>query len=211
MEEVIGISHLGFKAILDGLEEILGLNGTRSILRYTGFQHLIEKPLEYDLGSRMEIEDTNKLFWGVREIVGNKGYNSLMYRGGILTIKAAHSHSEALQTIVSTEMEPEEKIKQLYAIYLHTIGLNSEEVVEFFPEKKELLIHRVGCYECGHIFNNQEICKDITRPGCATILGGTHHVGNLRPDLVTVHAEEIKCRLLGHDECLFRVKYEFKK
>ena len=211
MEEVIGISHLGFRAIIDGLEEILGLNGMRALLRYTGFQSLIEHPLEYDLGSRMEVADTNRLFRGIREIVGNKGYNSLMYRGGILTIKAAHSHSEALQTIVSTEMTPEEKIKQLYYIYLNTIGLKLEEVVEFFPEKKELLIHRVGCYECGDIFKNREICKDITRPGCATILGGTYQVGNLRPDLVTAQAEEIKCRLMGHDECIFQVKYELKK
>jgi hypothetical protein len=211
MEEVIGISHLGFRAIIDGLEEILGVNGTRALLRYTGFQNLIEHPLEYDMGSRMELADTNRLFKGIREIVGDKGYNSLMYRSGTLTIKSAHAHSEVVQSIVNSETTPEEKIKQLYSLYLGAIGLNLEQVVEFFPEKKELLIHRVGCYECGDIYKNREMCKDITRPGCATILGGTYQVGNLRPDLVTAEAEEIKCRLLGHDECLFRVTYEPKK
>jgi hypothetical protein len=211
MEEVIGISHLGFRAIVDGLEEILGVNGTRSILRYTGFQNLIEKPLGYDLGSRMEVADTNRLFRGIREIVGNKGYNSLMYRGGMLTIKSAHAHSETVQAIVNQEATPEEKVNQLYSLYLGSIGLNLEQFVEFFPEKREMLIHRAGCYECGDIFNDREMCKDITRPGCATILGGTYQVGNLRPDLVTVQAEEIKCRLMGHDECLYKVKYEFTK
>ncbi len=208
MEEYKGMSHLGFKAIIDALEEILGINGTRAILRYTGFQNLIDNPLEYDLEARMEPEDTFKLFLGLRQIVGNKGYNSLMYRGGILTIKSAHSHSEALQSIVNTEMNPDEKIKQLCYLYMYTVGQNPEEVVEFFPEKKELLIHRAGCYECGYMLNMPEICKDITRPGCATILGGVYQVANLRPDVVTADAEEIKCRFLGDDECLFRIKYK---
>lgn len=52
--------------------------------------------------------------------------------------------------------------------------------------------------------------EEIKRRGCANVLEAVYSVGNLRPDLVTVQADEIKCGLIGDDECLFRVLYEIK-
>ena len=69
-----------------------------------------------------------------------------------------------------------------------------------------LITTSVPCYG----MSNVEIVEEIKRPGCANVLAAVHSVGNLRPDLVTVQAEEIKCSLIGDDECLFRAVYEIK-
>jgi hypothetical protein len=210
MTETHAASHLVMRSVIDSIEEILGTNGKNSILNYSGFGHLIENPPEYDTEKRMKPEELPKVFIAIREIVGNKGYNSLLRRGGVLSIKNAISKSEPLQALVNLEAEPTEKLNQLYSAYLYNMGLNPDEVMESSPEKCEILIHRRPpyCNECGVVVEDKKILRDITKPGCAFIVGGVKQIGNLRPDLVTVEVEEIKCSLIGDDECLFRINYK---
>jgi len=83
------------------------------------------------------------------------------------------------------------------------MGLDPAEVLEFFPEKNEIFMHRspTQCNECWVVF------EDVQKPGCAFVVGSLRQMGYLRPDLVTVEVEETKCCLVGDDECLFRIKY----
>ena len=209
MAETHAASHLVMRSVIDSIEEILGTNGKNSILNYSGFGHLIENPPEYDTEKRMKPEDLSKVFLAIREIVGNKGYNSLLLRAGVLAIKNAVSKSEPLQAIANLEAEPTEKLNQFYSAYLYNMRLNPDEVMESFPEKCEILIHRKPqCSECGIVVENKNIRKDIKKPGCAFTTGGIEQIGNIRPDLVTVEVEEIKCSLVGDDECLFRINYK---
>ena len=84
MAENMGLSYIAFMSVIDSMEEIIGVNGKNAILRYTGFEKLIDTPLEYTTEKRMAVEDGHRLYMGIREIIGNKGYNPLMFRGGIL-------------------------------------------------------------------------------------------------------------------------------
>jgi len=211
MTENKGLSYVAFMSIIDSMEEIIGINGKNAILRYTGFEKLIGNPLEYTTEKRMTVEDGHKLYMGIREIIGNKGYNPLMYRGGILTTKNVLSHSEGLRALADLEGDALEKLNQLYSAYIYTIGLKPEDVMEFNTEKKEILIHRrPSCNECDFVLKRKDMLEEIKRPGCANVLAAVYSVGNLRPDLVTVEADEIKCSLIGDDECLFRAVYEIK-
>ncbi len=207
----MGLSYVAFMSVIDSMEEIIGVNGKNAILRYIGFEKLIDNPLEYTIQKRMAVEDGHRLYMGIREIIGNKGYNPLMFRGGVLATKNVLAHSEGLRALADLKGDGMEKLQQFYSSYIYTIGLTPEEVLEFNTEKSEILVHRrPSCNECDFVLKRKDLLEEIKRPGCANVLAAVYSVGNLRPDLVTVKADEIKCSLIGDDECLFRVLYEIK-
>jgi len=212
MAEIQGLTHLAFRGVLDSLEENLGVNGKNAILRYIGFESFITNPPDYDGEKRMAPEDNKTVWMGVREIIGNNGYNSLLYRAGIFLINKVLSMSQPLQAVVALEQEPIEKLKTIYSAYLYNIGLVPEQDLEIHTDKNLIVIHRAQCNECEYVIKNPENLKGIMRPGCAFVQGGVFQVGNLRQDLYKVTSvSEETCRLLGADECLFHAKYELIK
>jgi hypothetical protein len=209
MTEAKGITYLGFRSVLDSLDEHIGVNGKNAILRYVGMENFITDPPDYDGDKRLDDAQYKVLWPGIREIVGNKGYNSLIYRAGIMVINTALSHSEGLQAIVNLDVGPVEKMHQAYGAYLYNAGLDPEEVLKVDEDKQEIVIHRPNCSECENVRKNEQLTRDITKPGCAFIRGAFYQLGNLRPDLFVVETvSEVKCKLIGDDECLFVIKYE---
>lgn len=126
-----------------------------------------------------------------------------------MVINTALSHSEGLQALVNLDAEPVEKIHQIYGAYLYNIGLDPAKVMEIDEDKKKITIHRYDCNECENVYKNDELIKDISKPGCALIRGAFYLLGNLRPDLFVVDTvSEEKFKLLGDDECLFVMNYK---
>jgi len=207
--EVKGITYLGFRSVLDSLDEHIGVNGKNAILRYVGMENFIATPPDYDSDKRLD-DSQYKRFWsGIREIVGNKGYSALIYRAGIMTVNTALTHSEGLKALVNLDAGPVEKIHQAYGAYLYNTGLDPTKLMEIDEDKQEIVIHRPNCNECENIYKNEQLTRDINKPGCAFVRGAFYQLGNLRPDLFVVDTvRETKCKLLGDDECLFVIKYE---
>ena len=121
-----GLSHVAFRSIIDSIEDILGTNGKNAILKYAGFGEFIENPLEYDNEKRVGIDYTTKLYMTIREIIGSKGYNTLMYRSGKLTTNNVLKHTEGLRALRDLDATFEEKLNQVYSAYIYTIGLTPE-------------------------------------------------------------------------------------
>ena len=203
-----GLSHIAFKSIIDSIDDIFGTNGKNAILRYAGIDESIITSLEYDTEKKIGIENTTNLYVSVRDVMGTKGYRTLMYRGGILNINYTLELSEKLRALINLETTFEEKLNQVYSAYIKTIGLSPDEVLEFFPEKRNIFVHRRSyCNECEFMIKDEARLDRILKPGCSHVLGEIHQAGNLRPDLGSVTVEEIKCALIGDDECLFVVHY----
>jgi hypothetical protein len=206
-----GLSHIAFKSIIDSIDDIFGNNGKNAILKYAGIDASIITSLEYDTEKKIGIEDTTNLFMSIRDLMGTKGYSTLMYRGGILNINYTLELSEELRRLIDLEVTFDEKLNQVYSAYIESIGLFPDEALEFFPEKREILIHKKPyCNECEFVKNDKAKLERISKPGCSHVLGKIHQMGNIRPDLGSVTAEEIKCALIGDNECLFVVHYEFR-
>lgn len=170
---------------------------------------MIENPVDYDPDSRVAYDDVIRLFLGVREVIGNIGYDVIMYRGGMFAVKNIIKHSEPLQKLIEMDFDPVEKLKLGYRAYITNAGYDPEKTMEFFGDKNEILIHRPDCTECEGLLEKGEKMEKFKKPSCSFINGLLQEIGNCFNE-VDVSSEEIKCRLMGDDECLFKIGYQIK-
>ena len=205
------LTHLAYRSVIDAIEEVMGENGKKAVLRFAGLKKLIDDPIDYDPEVRVPYEYVAKLFWGVREILGNKGYNAVMYRGGLISVKNIVEHSEPLRALIVMDFDPVEKLKMGYQAYVRNSGYDPEEILKHFSESREVLIHRADCTECNELVKKNEMIKGITKPGCFFIKGIMQSIGDCFKEEISVSPEELKCRLIGDEECLFQIRYEVLK
>lgn len=203
------LTHLAYRSVVDAIEDILGKNGKNSVLRFAGLGWMVEKPVEYDPNARVSYDDVTRLYSGVREVIGNVGYDTIMYRGGTFTVKNILENSEPMRRLVAMDLNPVEKLKLGYKAYITNAGYDPEKTMEHFADKNEILIHRPDCTECEEILKNGKRLEKISKPSCSFIRGLMFGIGNCFNE-ISVSVDEIKCRLLGGDECLYRIEYEVK-
>ncbi len=208
MAETQGITRLGFRIVLDSLEENIGVNGKNAILNFTRLDRFIKEPPDYDPEGRISTQQYQQLWSGVRVILGNKGYNSIVYRAGITLIRDAKKRNPAYQALLDGPQPAVEKLVTLVSAYLYAIGLKPEESMEHLPDQRSVVIHRPECNECVEVCTREEITMGISRPGCAFIVGAFTELSNARPDLLTASVEETRCKLMGAPECTFQITYK---
>jgi predicted hydrocarbon binding protein len=208
MGEIQGITRLGFRLVLDSLAENIGANGKNAILNYTKLDQYIKNPPDYDPEQRITTEEYQRFWSGVRVILGNRGYNSIIFRAGITAVKDAQVRNPAYRALIESPQQPVEKLVTLLSAYLYMFGMKPEETMEHLPDEKTVVIHRPQCNECVEICKDKEITKDITRPGCAIVIGALTALTNSRPDLLKAAVEETQCKLMGAPECTFKITYE---
>ncbi len=208
MNELQGITHLGFRIVLDSLQENIGKNGKNAILNYTKLEKYIKSPPDYDTEQRISTQEYQRLWSGVRVILGNKGYNSIVYRTGLTLIDDARDRNPAYKALIESPQDPVEKLVTFLSAYLYAIGMKPEESMEHAPDKKTVVVHRPQCNECFEICKNTEITGEITKPGCAFIVGAFTRLANMRQDLLLSTVQETRCKLMGAPECTFKITYE---
>jgi len=207
MGETQGITRLGFRVVLDSFDENIGVNGKNAILNYTKLDYYIKNPPDYDPEGRIPTEEYQQFWSGVRVILGNRGYNSLVYRAGVTLIGDAKKRNPAYAALAESDQPPVEKLTTMVSAYLYAIGMKPEESMEHLPDERAIVIHRPHCNECAEICTNADITGDITRPGCAFIVGAFTELSNVRKDLIRATVEETQCKLMGAPECTFRITY----
>jgi len=210
MTQGSALTHLAYRSCLDSLEEVLGKNGMSSVLRFAGLEEMITNPPDYDPDARVGHEDVTKLFSGVRDIMGDSGYGAVMYRGGMKMVKKIVSHSAPLRSLINMELDPVEKLKLGYSAYLRNAGYDPERIMEHLPDKNEIVIHREDCTECDDLMQRDEQPKEFDRPSCAFVRGIIKGIGDCFEREIEVSVVEKACRLIGDDECRYRVTYRVK-
>ncbi|MBN1883807.1 MAG: hypothetical protein JW885_16715 [Deltaproteobacteria bacterium] len=204
------LTHLAYRSVLDSLEEVLGKNGLHSVLHFAKLEEMITNPPDYDPDARVSHEDVTRLFTGVRDILGDAGYGAVMYRGGMKMIKNVVSHSAPVQALIEMDLDPVEKLKLGYSAYLTNAGYDPEKIMEHLSEKNEIVIHREDCTECDDLIQRDEKPDGFSRPSCAFVRGIMKGVGDCFKREVEVSVVEEACRLIGDDECRYRVTYQVK-
>lgn len=211
MPEIKGIDHLAFRSCIDAIEDVLGKNGKNAVLRYAGLERFIDNPPDYDPGVRVQPNSIVTLFlFAVRDIMGNRGYDTLMFRAAMLAAKNYVKHTEELKLLIEMDIDPVEKIKMGYYGYVAGTGDDPEETIEFNPDKNEVLMHFPYCNECEELIKDETKRKEFKKPACSLVRGLVHAVSDLLNEVSKVSSEEVKCRVLGDDECMFRIKYELR-
>jgi hypothetical protein len=208
MSETQGITYLGFRVVLDSIEENIGANGKNAILNFTKLERFIKNPPDYDPDRRIPTEQYQQFWSGVRVILGNSGYNSIIFRTGMRLVDDGKERNPAYKALLESPQDPVEKLVTFVSAYLYAIGLKPEESMEHLPDKKTILIHRPECNECIEVSKNEEITREIKKPGCAFIVGAFTRLGNIRPDTLKAAVEETQCKLMRAPECTFKITYE---
>ncbi|MBN1574251.1 MAG: 4-vinyl reductase [Deltaproteobacteria bacterium] len=209
MTKANSLTHLAYRSVVDAIEDILGKNGKNSVLRFAGLGWMVENPVEYDPDARVAYDDVTRLYTGVREVIGNVGYDTIMYRGGIFTVKNILVNSEPMRKLVAMDFDPVEKMKLGYKAYITNAGYDPEKTMEHFAHKNEILIHRPDCTECEELLKDYKKLEKFTKPSCSFVKGLMQGIGNCFNE-VTVSTDETKCRLVGDNECLFSIKYKIE-
>jgi len=207
MSQNNSLTHLAYRSLLDSVEDILGKNGKNSVLRFAGLEEMITSPPEYDPDKRVAYDAVSKLFFGVRDIVGHVGYETIMSRGGVYMVRMMLEHSEALRNLVSMDFDIIEKLKIAYSAYVKNAGYDPEKILEFLPEQNQIRIHRADCTECEGIIHDEKQNAEFKKPSCAFMTGVMQGIGECFKSEIETSAEEVKCRLTGDDECLFVITY----
>ncbi len=210
MTEGSSLTHVSYRSCVDAIEDVLGQNGKNSVLRFAGLAELIQNPVDYDPEARVPYEYITKLFLGVRDLLGNRGYGVVMYRGGTFAVKNILKHSVPLQSLVTMNFDPVEKLKLGYQAYVKNAGYDPEKTLEYLPEARQIVNHRPDCTECNELTKDTGKAKDFTRPSCDFVRGVLQGIGECFEKELSVTVVEDKCRLLGDEQCTYRISYQLK-
>ena len=207
-EQVKGITNMAFRSCIDSIEDILGTNGKNSVLQYAGLADLIETPPDYDMESHVQPnEKVTSFFRALREIMGDKGYNLLMFRAGVETIKTVVANFKPFQDLVEMDIDIQEKVRLAYLGYVSGSGDDPDETIEFHLDENKVIMHFPHCNECNEIIKDQKLVSGFDKPVCAYVRGLMHNVAQILGGLKVESTEEA-CRVLGSDECRFAITYE---
>ncbi len=204
------LTHVSYRSCVDAIEDVLGENGKNSVLRFAGLEEIITNPVDYDAEKRVPYEFITKLFVGVRDLLGNRGYGVVMFRAGGFAVRNILKHSQPLQNLVAMDFDPVEKLKLGYQAYVRNAGYEPEKTLEYLPEERQIINHRPDCTECNEILVHTEIVSDITKPSCAFIRGVLKGIGDCFEKEISVTIDEETCRLVGDAECRYRITYQLK-
>lgn len=204
------LTHLAYRSCVDAVQDVLGENGKNSVLRFAGLDELIANPIDYDPEARVPYELVTRMFIGVRDLLGNRGYEVVMYRGGGLAVKNILEHSQPLQNLVAMDLDPVEKLKLGYQAYVRNAGYDPDKTLEYLPEQKQIVNHRSDCTECDEILTKTDIVSGITKPSCAFVRGLMKGIGDCFEKELSVSVVEEACRLVGDPECRYRITYQLK-
>ena len=202
------ITHLAYRSLLDTFEDILGENGKNSLLRFAKLDNMITSPPDYDPEKRVEYDDVSKLFLCIRDILGNRGYDAIMARGGAYMVQMMVRHSEALRGLIDMELNSIEKLRIAYSSYIKNAGYDPEKVLEFLPDQHKLIIHRPDCTECEELAKDEKKRSEFKKPSCAFMTGVMKGIGDCFKKEIHTEVHESKCRLIGDDECLFIITFD---
>jgi len=211
MAEEKGISELGFRSCIDTMADIIGENGKNSILRYAGLQDYITNPPGYSLEAIVTPNSIiTRFFKGVREIMGDKGYDTIMYRAGIETARVVVDHVPEFQSLIAMDLDPKEKIKFAYFGYVSASKDDPEKTLEFHLDQNEVIMHFGECNECWEIVGGGEGLSEFSKSSCSYVRGLVQLVAGVMREVAAASCKEETCRMRGADECRFRITFELK-
>jgi hypothetical protein len=211
MAEVKGISELAFRSSIETIADIIGTNGKNSILRYAGIESLIDDPPAYNLEAIVTPNSiVTRFFKAVRDIMGNKGYDMIMFRAGVDTIRIAVEHVPEFQALLAMDIDPKEKLRLAYFGYVTSTKDDPDTTIEFHLEEDFVIGHFPECNECWDIVAEGTGLSAFKAPSCGFVRGLMHGVAAILKEVKDVTTKEETCRLTGGDECRFRITFQLR-
>ena len=185
---------------LTTIDEILGKNGTNTLLNYAKLQKFKDNYPPYNLELEQSSEDFSRLLTGIIDIFGEKGARPILFRGGMRSFEIMHDNYPSLWSLEG--IEPTEKTSErLYKefVNIQNIIVNTStqifgDIYKLYECDEGLVLENNDCYWCKGLKVKDPICHGSVGFNLAIakwIMGENAKV------------EEIHCSAVGDGFCRF--------
>jgi predicted hydrocarbon binding protein len=149
---------------LTTLDEIIGLNGTKSLLNYIDLKKFIDNYPPYNLNPEQNSEDFSRLLTGIIEIMGLKGARPILFRGGTRAFEVMRENYPALwnlEHVQPSEKTPERLFDEFVRIQEIIVNASSQifgDIYKLYKSGNSLVLENHDCYWCKGLESTEPIC-----------------------------------------------------
>ncbi len=146
------------------LEDVLGNNGLKSILNYSGFSHFIDNPPPNNLEKEHTSDDFIRMITGIVNVLGEKGARMILFQAGIRSFEIMLDKFPALfniEGIEPKERNPErmfEEFKRIYQIIVDALVGMYGDIYKFYECDEGVALEIAPCLWCQGLKTEGPIC-----------------------------------------------------
>jgi len=149
---------------LTTMDEIMGKNGTNSLLNFTGLQKFRDNYPPYNLDLEQSSDDFSRLLTGIIDIFGEKGARPILFRGGMRSFEIMRDNYPSLwdlEGIEPTEKTPERLYKEFVNIQNIIVNASTQifgDIFKLYETEEGLVLENHDCYWCKGLKAKEPIC-----------------------------------------------------
>jgi predicted hydrocarbon binding protein len=181
------VSNIIIRILLDSTEEVIGNNGLKSLLSYTGMSFLLEQKPEYTLDKDYSDDDLNNITSKFFDFIG-PGAKALFRLVGKTTVTHVIK-SGALNSV--TSLSGEEKFFGAMEMYAMATGKGKMKWVN-----GKMVYDNPDCASCAYLTTDVPVC---------TIINGIMDELLSWAGLSHMKSAETLCKAMEDDRCYFEV------
>jgi len=184
------VSNVAIRVTLDATEEILGINGLKSLLNYAGLSYILEnKPEDYSLEKNYTEQEFSGITASYYQVLGTSGAKAVMRQIGRGLAK--RSIEVGLFNHLA-DLPPDERFFKMMEIYVMATGKGS-----VFREGDVVVYDNPVCTNCSGLKEKTPVC---------TALNGTFDEYAAWAGFAAEKAVETRCKAMGDDSCRWELK-----
>ena len=185
---------------LTTMDEVMGRNGTNTILNYVNLQKFKDNYPPYNLELEQSSDDFARLLTGIIDVLGEKGARPILFRGGKRSFEIMRENYPnlwSLDGIEPTEKTPDRLYKEFVNIQNIIVNASTQifgDIFKLYESDDGLVLENHDCYWCKGLKAKEPICHGSVGFNYAIaewIMGEDARV------------EEVKCSAVGDDMCMF--------
>jgi hypothetical protein len=149
---------------LTTVDEVIGKNGTKTILNYTGLKKFIDNYPPYNLDFEQSSKDFSRLLTGIIEVVGLRGARSILFRGGIKGFETMRENYPALwnlEHVKPSEKTPERLFDEFVRIQGIIVNASTHifgDIFKLYENEDGLVLENHDCYWCKGLKFDEPVC-----------------------------------------------------
>jgi predicted hydrocarbon binding protein len=195
------IENKAYRVILEGVSEIIGQNGLKSVLNFAGLAKYIDNlpPKDTQKGGPL-ISEVAKLDTAIEEVFGKQGARAILFQVGRMQAKWGLEENPDIEKGAREGMAGMSEVERARIILNYMANaiskqLNTESRIE---EDGEVFLYNSKA--AAHCFG-----RESTYPVCYTTAGFVDGLVSWAVGGNTWKVEETACMAMGHPFCTFRV------
>jgi predicted hydrocarbon binding protein len=192
------------RASLEGIQDIIGSNGLKSVLNYGHLEKYIDSFPPNNEELEIPLEDLQNMYLSLKELFGSKGASSLQLRIGRENARRALENRPTMSKSIklATQLIPETKkmgiVLKKFAedVQKNILAQSGTPYVDVKEEDECFLLINGANFESEGVTSQTSVCNvsvGMLQYIVEWITGHPHDV------------EEIECRAMGHPADVFRV------